>query len=141
MSTPNVSGIGPEIKIVTGTPPLAQTATAVNGTGIDRLGFDSCVLDVEAGAVTGGPSAFTLDSKIQHSDASGSGYADLSGAAIPQITAASSRKRVTVNLKGAKRYVRVVTTVTLTGGTSPTCPNAAIVVLGAPDSLPAQADD
>lgn len=140
MSNLNLSGIGPELKIQTGTAPVAGTAGTVNGTGFDRLGFNSCVLDVECGAATGSPSSFTLDVKLQHSDASGSGYADLTGAAVAQITAAG-RKRKSVNLAGAKRYIRAVTVVTLTGGSTPTLPNAAIVILGGADSVPAQADD
>jgi hypothetical protein len=146
MSNLNVSGIGPEIKVLTGTPPVAQSGGAVNGTGVDRLGLDSMVLDVECGAVTGTPTSFSLDCKVQHSD-DNSTFADwqpagtaISGA-IAQITTASSRKRKTVNLQGAKRYVRSVTTVAFVGGTTPTCPNAAVMVFGSPMSLPAQLDD
>lgn len=146
MSTPNLSTIGPEIRLQTGTPPLAQTAATVVGAAIDRLGFDNLVLDVEVGAATGAPTSFTCDVKVQHCDTSGGTYADwqplgtaISGA-VATITA-TGRKRKTVDLKGAKRYLKVSNTVAFVGGASPTLPNAAVVLLGGAAVLPAQVDD
>ncbi|GMV19018.1 MAG: hypothetical protein AMXMBFR56_72420 [Polyangiaceae bacterium] len=141
MSKLNVSGIGPELKIQTGTVPSASAAGTINGTGVDRLGFSSCVLDAGSGASTGTPTSFTLDVKLQHSDASGSGYTDLTGAAVAQITAINTRKRKTIDLKGAKRYIRAVAVTAFVGGTTPTLAQKSDIVLGGADSVPAQADD
>lgn len=138
-------GIGSHIKLAVGTPP-ASAAGTVNGAYIDRLGFDSCVLEAVAGAATGGPSGQTLDARLQHSDATGSGFVDFvpgaaGSGAVAQIAADSTRKRKSIDLRGAKRYIRVVNVVALTGGTTPTWPNYVGVILGGADSLAAQADD
>lgn len=141
MSILNVSGPGPEVKNQVGTVPAASAAGTVNGTGVDRLGFNYAVLEAQTGAVTGAPSAQTLDCKLQHSDASGSGYTDVTGGAVAQITAANTRKRKTIDLRGLKRYVRVVTVAAFTGGTTPTIANVCTLQLAGTDVLPAQADD
>ena len=141
MTVLNVSGPGPELKNQLGTVPVAQAAGTVNGTGVDRLGFNFAVLEAQTGAITGAPSAQTLDCKLQHSDASGSGYTDVTGGAVAQITAANSRKRKTIDLRGLKRYVRVVTVAAFTGGTTPTIANVCTLQLAGADTLPAQSDD
>jgi hypothetical protein len=134
--------VGQLIKVKSGNiAPAARTAGAVNGTGVDRLApvFNSAVLVVQSGAATGSPASLTLDAKIQHSDdnSSFSDYTPPSGtAAITQITASSTVERKNVDLSGAKKYVRVVLTVGLTGGTSPTLPSSALLVLGGAQELP-----
>jgi hypothetical protein len=124
--------IGSQIKNVTGVAPQAAAAGTINGPAIDRRGLNSCVLFVTAGAATGAPTALTLDSKLQDSADGSTGWADLSGAAITQIVAASTDKQVDVNLKGAKAYIRVVQTTGFTGGTTPTLNQGATVTLGGP---------
>lgn len=118
-----------------GTAAKAAGSETINGTGIDRMtqgaqqGWMSCVLVLNVGTETGSPSSFTADCKLQESDSSGSGYTDISGAAVTQRTAAG-QAFVNVNLKGVKRYIRAVTTVAISGGSSPTVPVAATIVLG-----------
>jgi hypothetical protein len=147
MSILNSSGQGPELKFQIGTPPVAAAAGVVNGTGIDRLGANFCVLESVTGAVTGAPTTQTQDVKLQHSDALGSGYVDFlpggvaAAGAVAQITAANSRKRKQIDLRGAKRYIRAVTTTAFTGGTTPTLASYVAVVLGGYDVLPPQVDD
>jgi hypothetical protein len=141
MSILNVSGPGPEIKNQIGTVPAAQAAGAVNGTGVSRVGFNYAVLEVQTGVTTGTPGSFTLDAKLQHSDVIGSGYVDVTGAAVSTVTAASSRKRKTVDLRTLKPFVRVVTTAAFVGGTSPTICNVVTLQLAGADILPAQSDD
>ena len=147
MSILSVSGPGPELKNQVGTPPAASSAGAVNGTGIDRLGANFAILEAVTGAATGTPSTQTLDVKLQHSDAVGSGFVDFApggvalAGAVAQITAINARKRKQIDLRGAKRYIRVVSTVAFTGGTTPTLANYAGVQLGGFDILPAQVDD
>lgn len=147
-----ISGIGPSLKFAGGVlggsiPPTAPAAGTVNGTGIDRLGLSSAVIEVETGAVTGGPTTQTLDVKIQHSDVLGSGYVDFQPAgtaasgAVAQLTAVNTRKRKSVDLRAAKRYVRLVAVTAFTGGASPTWFQSAKLVFGGADQLPAQADD
>ena len=122
--------IGAQVRVVTGVAPQASAAGAVNGSAIERVGFDSCVLHVRAGNATGTPTALTLDAKLQDSADGSSGWADITGAAITQIAAASGEAHVDVNLRGAKKYIRVVQTVAFTGGTTPTLNHTSTVTLG-----------
>ena len=148
MSVIALSGLGPEIKNAIGLSPQSPAAGTVNGTGVDRLGFNACVLEVDTGAVTGAPSTQTLDVKLQHSDVIGSGYADFvpvsgvaASGAVAQLTAVNTRKRKSIDLRGAKRYVRCVAVTAFTGGSSPTLYQCAKLILAGADTLPAQADD
>ena len=128
--------IGAFIKPEIGTKPEASTGGAVNGASIDRQGFESCVLAAHSGAVTGGPSAQTVDSKLQDSPDGSTGWVDITGAAITQITAVDTIERKNVDLAAVKRFIRVVTTVGFTGGTSPDLGVAAVVLLGGATELP-----
>lgn len=146
MSVLNISGPGPEVKNQIGTVPAASAAGAVNGTGVDRRGFNFAILEAQTGAVTGSPTAQTLDAKIQHSDAVAGTYSDFDpgvagSGAVAQITAVNSRKRKQIDLRGAKAFVRVVTTVGFTAGTAPTLANCVTLQLAGADVLPAQSDD
>lgn len=145
MSNLNVTGPGPELKLAIGTPPAASAAGTVNGTGVDRTGFCSCVLESVTGALTGAPATQTQDVKLQDS-ADNISFADFAPAgtgsgAVAQITSANTRKRKSINLAGARQYIRAVTAVAFTGGTSPTMGSYAALILGAADKLAAQADD
>lgn len=129
--------IGSLVKAVLGNVPVAAAAGTRNGAAIDRQGFYSCVLTAISGAVTGAPTAQTLDAKLQDSADGSTGWADITGAAIAQITAVNTLAQKDVNLSAAKRWIRVVETVGFTGGTSPTLGAAEAVVLGGADTLPA----
>ena len=66
--------------------------SSANGTGVDiqdYIGKLKLVLDSEEGT---GNADNTLDVKIQHSDASGSGYTDITGAAFTQVDGSTSTK-------------------------------------------------
>lgn len=146
MSTINQSGPGPEVKNQIGTVPAASAAGTVNGTGVDRRGFNFAILEAQTGAVTGAPAAQTLDAKLQHADTLGGSYTDFvpgaaGSGAVAQITAVNSRKRKQIDLRGAKPFVRAVATVGFTGGTAPTLANVVTLQLSGADALPAQADD
>ncbi len=130
--------IGAYVKSINGVFPFARTAGAVNGAAINRLGFDSCVLHTVSGAATGSPTGQTLDAKLQDSADGSTGWADLVPAiAITQIVADDTEEQVDADLSGHKKFIRVVQTVTLTAGTSPTLPCASSVVLGGAVEVPA----
>jgi hypothetical protein len=129
--------IGAQVKVERAIKPQAAGAGTINGPAIDRLGFLSAVLHVGTGDVSGSPSAQTVDAKLQESADGATGWTDISGAAISQITSANAQAEKDVSLSGAKRYIRAVVTVSFTGGTSPTIGAAATVVLGGKDVLPA----
>lgn len=143
------SHIGAEIKVVkpAGVAPAARTAGTVNGTAIDVRDFESAVLMVQTGAITGAPTSQTVDSKLQKSDDGSTGWTDLvpstpypgsATAAIPQITAANAEKHVDVNLAGVN-YVREVSTVAFVAGTAPTIVVASALVLGGAKKAPVAA--
>jgi hypothetical protein len=122
--------VGAEVKVVAGFSPRASAGEVINGAAINRQDFQSCVLHARSGAVSGAPTAVTYDARLQESADGITGWTDIPGAAVEQITAADTEKHVNVNLAGVKPYIRVVGTVAFTGGTSPTLNVAATVVLG-----------
>lgn len=136
--------IGAFIAVATSVLPQAASA-AVNGSSIDRVSHSmaqSCVLHTVLGADTGSPSAISVVSKIQHSP-DNSTWTDyepdgVTVAASAALTAIDTENGLAVDLTAADRYIRVVTTPTLTGGTSPTVQVAADVVLGGENTLPAE---
>lgn len=142
-------GPGAELKNVIGTPPASAAGTVV-GDAIDVRGFTHLVLEAQAGAATGGPSAQSIAAKVTHSSASGGSYADwqpdgtAASGAIANLTADGTRKRKVVPLTGCDGFVKISKTVTLTGGSSPTWPHGVMVTLcGAhgQQSMPVQLDD
>lgn len=148
MTAQTITGIGPEVATRIGLDPAARSAGAANGTGIDRRGFNSCALVGQTGAVTGAPSAQSVDFKLQHSDTLGGTYTDFTPSipqpsptgALAQIAAASTVKKRSIDLKTAKAFIRVVGTTAFTGGTTPTLFSSALLVLGGADVQPI-ADD
>lgn len=133
------TSIGSELDVKVGTVPAAVAAGTRNGAAINRFTAagraNSCVLFANSGAETGSPSARTLDAKLQDSADGSTGWADIAGASITQITAASSSTRKNVSLASAKQYIRAVETVAFTGGTAPTLGASSAVVLGGFDGL------
>ncbi len=148
MTAQSITGVGPEVATRIGIDPSARSAGTATGTGIDRRGFNSCVLVGQTGAVTGAPSVQTVDFKLQHSDTLGGSYTDYTPSipqpsptgALAQIAAASTVKKRSIDLKTAKAFIRVSATTAFTGGTTPTLNSSALLVLGGADVLPI-ADD
>lgn len=129
--------IGAHVRTKRAVSPQAASE-AVNGTVIDRDGFGSCQLAVTTGAASGSPTGISVAAKLQHSDTDdGNGMEDFDDVVIEPVTAINSEARVNADLAGAKRYVRVVVTPTLTGGSSPEVEVAAVLVLGGATELPA----
>lgn len=134
--------IGAFIRPAVGTLPQDASAGTINGAAIDRMSpggtdesFESCTLQAVAGAATGSPSAQTVDSKLQESSDGSTGWTDITSAAVTQIAADDTQATVDVDLSGIKRYIRTVTVVAFTGGSSPTIPVAASVILGGDKKL------
>lgn len=91
-----------------GAVPAVLSATTTD-TGVDLQGFNSALVIVATGAIAGSGDFTT---KLQESDASGSGYTDVAAAdllgSFPETLEASSV--VKVGYIGTKRYIRTVTT-------------------------------
>ena len=126
------------IKSIVALAPLAASA-AQNGTVIDTMGFNTLTFVVSNGAATGSPSSYTVDAKVQESAASdGSGMTDVTGATITQITADGATKVIRVEGLGTsrKRYLRIVVTPALSGGSTPKALIGAVANLGRAYSEP-----
>lgn len=120
------------------------TTDANNGTSVDQRAIEQfaagCVL-INVGAATGSPSSFSVVYTLEESD-------DDSTFTTAQHTndSASGDATVTVTAAGnysiefepgrLKRYYRLKRAVTITGGSSPTLPNAAVFLLGDPRKQP-----
>ena len=118
--------------------PVAASS-AQNGIVIDTLGYNSCMFSVQNGAASGSPTSYTVDAKVQEgSQANLSDAADVSGATVTQISADGVTKVIRVEGLGTsrKRYLRIVVTPALTGGTSPKALISAVVSLGRAYSEP-----
>lgn len=91
----------------TGLSPQTLSTGANSGSALDLLhGEGQCFAIQLTGAVAG---SGTVDGKIQESEASGSGYADISGATFTALT--SSNAVEVIRFVRTKRYVRYVGTI------------------------------
>lgn len=119
------------IKNIQAVDPIAATMIHTSD-AIDTKGYNSGAVVIINGVATGSPTSYTVDAKVQHCDTFGGTYADVAGTVITQITADS--KIATIRLSGfgttLKRYIKVLVTPALTGGTSPKALIAAVVQLG-----------
>lgn len=106
--------------------PAAVTATA-NGTAVNTAGFNSAVLALEVGAVTG--TAPTLDVKVQESVDGSTGWVDVTGATLTQVVASNNSQVLRVEGLGTsrKQYLRAVATI---AGTTPSFTFGASISLG-----------
>lgn len=95
-------------------PTAARTSTG-NATGVDLQQYDGDVVLLLDSAAAGAGTNPTLDVTVEHSDALGSGYSAVTGAAFSQVTSTASQQKLVISKDDAKRYVRVVYTI---GGTN-----------------------
>jgi hypothetical protein len=128
---------------VTAILPVSSTsASAINGVAIDRTGYLSAGVCLTVGINPSVPTGFTTLIKVQHSLTSTSGdFVDFAAietfGSAADLTAASVTKYYNVNLRGARKYIRVVVVNTFTGGSSPSSLFGAVVVLGDKNVEPA----
>jgi len=90
-------------------------ASATHSHEIDTLGFKYAAIDVVYSPFTAATTSYASVLKVQESDASGSGQADISGLSVTagagSTTGASvgAVARFNIDLRGRKRYLTVVT--------------------------------
>ena len=129
--------LGENVKLAATITPDAVAAGSKNGTIIDRYGYFDGVVHLTAGAATGSPTAQGVALKMQTGQAAdGSDMADVPGDTIAALTANNAEAELNIDLNSYGRYMRVVTTTTFTGGTSPTIPVAVTVALGNSINIP-----
>lgn len=113
-----------DIGVVAAVAPAVLTADNTSA-AIDLANYESATVVINTGAIAG---SGNMTPKLQHSDASGSGFEDVTAAdligSFPTALAATSVYKV--GYKGNKRYVRTVHT--LNSGTSVAV--SAVVVRG-----------
>lgn len=117
-------------KAVRGLVSQAVTIATVEGTGIDRKGFEEALVILDTDPFT----STTLNVKVQESDALASGYTDITGAAFTARTASDDNKVVVgrLNLVSRKRYIRIVAV----GSVGTTGTFSVIVILSEPSEKP-----
>lgn len=120
------------VKVLASLVPATRTASA-NGTGVDTLGYNEGVAVILAGDIDLANADETYAFKVQESD-DNSSFSDVSGATTT-VTADNDVKliRLTNLNTSKKRYLRVVATL---GGTTPSWPGSASILLGSPVSAP-----
>lgn len=128
-------GVGPRIKPVVAVAPIAADS-AQTSAAIDRHGYYSATLFVPNGAATGTPSSYTVNAKVQECDTSDGEFADVAGLTTPEIDANAENGELDIDLRSRKRYLKVVVTPALSGGSSPKALISAILVLGDPNREP-----
>ena len=116
--------LGDKIKIVNAVVPTVGSVAAITATVVDGTGFTRCAFVLSTGAAAVGA---TLTCKIQSSTATGGSYADVSGAALTNLaaaTAASKQYVIDMPVDPAKPFMKIVGAV----GTD-TLANSAIAIL------------
>lgn len=123
--------VNDNIRPVVAVAPIAAS-TAQTSAAIDTLGYNSALIEIINGAATGSPSSYTVDAKVQHCATSGGSYTDISGAAIVQITADTKSAQIPLEGLGTSilRYIKVVITPAMTGGSSPKALVTGVALLG-----------
>ena len=123
---------------ISGVRPQSASAGVINGASIDRAAHNlplSCVLHQNVGALGGAPTTTSVVTKLQDSadNTTFADYAPASANSVVQacaaLTATNTDNLANINISSARRYIRAVTTVAFTGGTSPTALVAAAVVI------------
>lgn len=118
-------------------PAVIKDAASFTATEIDTLGFDYLTLVFLFGATDIAMAAL----KVQESDVSGSGYADIDGAdftaALPAADADGKNAGVHINLQNRKRYIKVVATA---GDGAAGTYMAALGILSRPHTVPSTAE-
>ena len=90
-------------------------ATATHSHEIDTYGYDYASIDVVYSPFTAATTSYASVLKVQESDASGSGQADVSGLSVTAGAGSTTGAaigavaRFNVDLRGRKRYLTVVT--------------------------------
>jgi hypothetical protein len=113
-----------------------QTVTAgtLNGTGVDRRGYEFGAMLLTTGFTMGSPTAMTVTCTVQDS-ADNSTFAAFGDYSVC-ITSTNVLKRINIDLNGARRYVRPTMVAVFDGGTAPSVYLRAITVLDAFRVLP-----
>lgn len=138
--------IGEFVVVLQSVPPQSSAAATISGASIDRFAHNvagSAVLHQALGAISGSPSAASVQTSIQHSPDSSTWTNFIASntypnvAQTPALSTANTDTAIPVDLSAALRYIRAVTTVAFTGGTSPSAIVSADIAIGGETRLAA----
>lgn len=124
----DASALATVVQALRATASPAAASFSLVGATIDRSlgGYESAMFWLFIATVTGSPTSFTVDGKLQDS-ADGSTWADVASdpsintkVAFTQRTAINTQDWFSTDLSRLRRYVRLVFTVATVGGTTPT---------------------
>lgn len=140
MSIQIARNIGAEISVKQSAPPSLSSAGTITGAAVDRLvngGLaQSCKVGLHLGAATGSPDSVSATTVVEHSADGSTGWAAYKPDGVTQAgstsgnAAVSTDSNFSVDLTMAYRYIRTVTTLGISGGTTPKCGHMTSVVLG-----------
>jgi hypothetical protein len=139
----SIHNVGSYVVPITSVFPESAAAGTINGSSIDRALHNmpqSCVLHQVAGAESGAPTTTSVQTTLQHSPDNSTWSNYQIGTTVQQtaaLTAASTENTASIDLAGAYRFIRAVTAVAFTGGTSPAVLVAADIILGGERELAA----
>lgn len=129
--------IGHEIKFNRAISPHSDNGAGEDGAAIDRLGYQSALLAIDVGAVSGTPNSFAVNAVLYESADGTTGWTSVDDSAITEITTIDTKQVKEINLAGLKRYIKAVLQVEFVNGTSPEVLVAGALILGGADTLPA----
>mgnify|MGYP003112143882 CR=1 FL=1 len=121
------SDLGGFVAVAQGNAPQAAHSTTDTDTSaaIDRAAvsgdgalYSSACFVANHGAATGSPTSASVSYQIQDCATSGGSYENYGSAIV--VSGASTVGKSSIDLRAAKRFIRVVATVTLAGGSTPT---------------------
>lgn len=108
---PRFNQLSNRIGIATALAPVSKSAGTTTSSAIDMTGYSKGSLVVTVGVIS---SSGTVDCKVQASATSGGSYADITGAAITQMTEAGgdsgSTVQVDFDIPNGKPFVKTVLT-------------------------------
>jgi hypothetical protein len=138
--------IGAFIIPVTSVDVQSSGAATINGSAIQLAAHgypQSAVVHQRVGALSGTPSTTSVVTKVQTSADGSTNWTDYTDpdtgvvAATPAVTAATLGSRINVDLSNALEWIRLVTTIAFTGGSSPAALVYASAIFGGEPNNPA----
>lgn len=131
---------GRHIKIVSGHAPVNQAAGTITGTAINRAApggilYLGAVLHCHVASPTGTPTSFTVNNELQDSADGSTDWQDLADTALTEIAAAGQGSR-SINLIGARAWIRPKPVVAFVGGTTPAAVVSTTIVLTGANQTP-----
>lgn len=116
-------------------PASRANGASANTIAANRVDFTEAIVVLNTGATVGSPTSVNVSVDLQHSD-DGTTWAVLQSGVV-SANGANQASHAGVDLLGAKKFIRAVVSVTLSGGTSPEVQCGATLILAGSSKIPA----